>query len=61
MRVRDARTDGHGGGRGWLTELQGVTVDFLGCPQLHLWPQRRPAAPLARMYREQLGRNRRGL
>ena len=23
----------------WLTELQGVTVDFWGGHQLHLWPQ----------------------
>ena len=23
----------------WLTELQGVTIDFWGGPQLHLWPQ----------------------
>ena len=30
-------------GRG-LTELQGVTIDFWGGPQLHLWPQ--PARPL---------------
>ena len=37
MRVRDAQTGGHG----WagLTELQGVTIDFWGGPQLHLWPQ----------------------
>ena len=38
MRVRDAQTGGHGWARG-LTELQGVTVDFWGGPQLHLWPQ----------------------
>ena len=35
--VRDAPTDGMAG-RG-LTELQGVTIDFWGGPQLHLWPQ----------------------
>ena len=37
MRVRDAQTGGHG----WagLTELQGVTIDFWGGPQLPLWPQ----------------------
>ena len=37
MRVHDAQTGGHG----WagLTELQGVTIDFWGGPQLHLWPQ----------------------
>ena len=35
MRVHDAQTGGHG----WagLTELQGVTIDFWGGPQLHLW------------------------
>ena len=29
------------GGPGWagLTELQGLTVDFRGGPQLHIWPQ----------------------
>ena len=37
VRVHDAQTGGHG----WagLTELQGVTIDFWGGPQLHLWPQ----------------------
>ena len=45
MRVHDAQTGGHG----WagLTELQGVTIDFWGGPQLHLWPQaaRGPSSP----------------
>ena len=37
IRVHDAQTGGHG----WagLTELQGVTIDFWGGPQLQLWPQ----------------------
>jgi len=40
-----------------LTELQGVTADFWGGPQLQLWPQPPGGpAPLARMYRELLGR-----
>jgi hypothetical protein len=37
MRVRVTQTGGHGWAR--LTELQGVTIDFWGGPQLHLWPQ----------------------
>ena len=42
--------------------VQGVTIDFWGGPQLHLWPQATGGpAPLARMYREQLGRRGRGL
>ena len=60
MRVRDAQTGGHG----WAGahELQGVTVDFWGAapPQLHLWPQA-ARLPLARMYREQLGRRARSV
>ena len=39
----------------WLTELQGVTIDFWGGPQLAPMASGGPA-PLARMYREQLGR-----
>ena len=38
VRVTRRRADGHGWAGG-LTELQGVTVDFWGGPQLHLWPQ----------------------
>ena len=38
VRVRDAPTLTAMAGRG-LTELQGVTIDFWGGPQLHLWPQ----------------------
>ena len=59
MRVHDAQTGGHG----WagLTELQGVTIDFWGGPQLHLWPQAARPLYLARMYREQLCRRARSL
>ena len=56
MRVHDAQTGGHG----WadLTELQGVTIDFWGGPQLHLCAMASGGpAPLARkpdVYRVQL-------
>jgi hypothetical protein len=43
MRVRVTRGLTAMAGR-WLTELQGVTIDFWGGPQLHLWPQ--AAGPL---------------
>ena len=45
----------------WLTELQGVTIDFWGGPQLHLWPQVARPLYLARMYREQLCRRARSV
>eukprot|EP00964_Phaeocystis_antarctica_P050722 scaffold29526_cov73-Phaeocystis_antarctica.AAC.4 len=48
MRVRDAQTGGHG--CAGLTELQGVTADFWGGPQLHTYGLRRPGPSLARMY-----------
>ena len=63
MRVRDAQTDGgHAAamaGRG-LIELLGVTVDFWGgvCPPASPMASGGPA-PLAQMYRDQLGLGRR--
>ena len=44
MRIRDAQTGGHG----WagLTELQGVTIDFWGGPQLFNYGRRPgPSSP----------------
>ena len=36
--ARDTQSGGHGWA-GAHSELQGVTIDFWGGPQLHLWPQ----------------------
>ena len=37
--ARDTQCGGHGCAAAGLTELQGVTIDFWGGPQLQLWPQ----------------------
>jgi hypothetical protein len=45
----------------WLTELQGMTIDFWGGPQLHLCMASGGPVLLARMYREQLCRRARSV